>query len=201
MTESNKSMSGQSSPEADATEQDQLLDHSYDGIQEYDNPMPRWWKAIFWGSFFFSLAYLFHYWVGHGTSLADDYAEDLAAANAIRAKEAMSQEISEASLAQVLADAASVSKGAELFSARCVACHLEQGQGSIGPNLTDDHWIHGKGQLIEIYEVVGEGVAAKGMPAWNRQLTPAELRQVVAYVGTLRGTNVPGKAPEGEPIH
>ncbi len=200
MTESNKSTSGHSSSEADGTEQDQLLDHCYDGIQEYDNPMPRWWKAIFWGSFFFSLAYLFHYWVGNGTSLSEDYADDLAAANAIRAKEAMSQEISEASLAQVLADPTSVSKGAEVFSTRCVACHLEQGQGSIGPNLTDDHWIHGEGQLMGIYEVVSEGVAAKGMPAWNRQLTPEELRQVVAYVGTLRGTNVPGKAPEGEPI-
>src|SRR5690606_552295 len=140
-----------------------------------------------------------HYTVGNGTSPAEDYAEDLAAANAIRAKEAMGQEISEASLEQVLADSNSVSQGAEVFVNRCSACHLE-GQGSIGPNLTDDHWIHCRRKLMDIYQVVSEGVAVKGMPAWNRQLTPAELRQVVAYVGTLRGTNVPGKAPEGEPI-
>lgn len=195
MTELKKSTSA-----SDDAEQDQLLDHLYDGIQEYDNPMPGWWKAIFWGTFFYSIAYLFHYTVGNGTSPAEDYAEDLATANAIRAKEAMNQEISEASLAQVLVDASSISQGAAVFAARCVACHLEKGEGSIGPNLTDDHWIHGTGQLMDIHQVVSEGVAAKGMPAWSRQLTPAELRQVVAYVGTLRGTNVPGKAPEGEQI-
>lgn len=189
--------------EAKATEeesQDQLLEHSYDGIQEYDNPMPRWWVSIFWGSFVFSLGYMFHYWAGNGESLAEDYDAEMAVVNAERAKEALSQEISEDSLAQVLADASSVEAGAGVFQSRCAACHLEKGQGSIGPNLTDSHWIHGKGALMDIYKTVGEGVPAKGMPAWNRQLTPAELRQVVAFVGSLRGTNVEGKAPEGEPV-
>ena len=70
----------------------------------------------------------------------------------------------------------------------------------IGPNLTDNAWIHGAGKLTDIYGVVDGGVAAKGMPAWGRQLTPIELRKVVAFVGTLRGTNVPGKAAEGTPV-
>jgi cytochrome c oxidase cbb3-type subunit III len=179
---------------------DQLLDHAYDGIQEFDNPMPRWWIRIFWGSFLFSLAYMFHYWLGNGVSINDDFAAEMAVIDAARAKEAMSQTVSEETLAQVVRDAKSVSQGAEVFVARCVTCHLEKGQGSIGPNLTDNSWIHGKGQLMDIFNTVSEGVAAKGMPAWSRQLSPGELRQVVAYVGTLRGTNIPGKAPEGEVV-
>lgn len=179
---------------------DELLDHAYDGIQEFDNPMPRWWVWSFWATFLFSLGYLFHYWVGNGASVADDYAGEMEVVNAARAQEAMAQQVSEATLLQVMSDASSVSAGSQVFAGKCVACHLDQGQGSIGPNLTDQYWIHGTGQLMDIFNTVSEGVAAKGMPAWSRQLTPAELRQVVAYVGTLRGTHVPGKAPEGAQI-
>ena len=78
--------------------------------------------------------------------------------------------------------------------------HAEQGQGNIGPNLTDDHWLHGKGTLMDIYGTVHDGVPQKGMPAWSRQLTPAELTKVVAFVGTLRGKDLPGKAPEGAEV-
>jgi cytochrome c oxidase cbb3-type subunit III len=87
-----------------------------------------------------------------------------------------------------------------LFGLRCAPCHGASGQGLIGPNLTDSAWVHGKGTLTDIYGVVEGGVAAKGMPAWGRQLTPIELRKVVGFVGTLRGTNVPGKAAEGTQV-
>lgn len=180
--------------------EDRILDHSYDGIQEYDNPMPRWWVWLFWGSFWFSLAYLFHYWLGNGVSVADSYAAELKVAQEKAAAEALEVEVSEQSLGQLVADSTSVQAGEVVFVARCVACHLEKGQGSIGPNLTDDFWIHGTGRLMDIYEIVSEGVAAKGMPAWNRQLSPQELRQVVAFVGTLRGSHVAGKAPEGQQV-
>jgi len=180
--------------------EEHLMDHAYDGIQEFDNPMPRWWVWSYWASFWFALAYLFHYWVGNGVSVADDYDAEMAVVNAERAKEALAQAVSAESLEQMMADAQSVSAGAAVYQARCVACHLEKGQGSIGPNLTDGFWVHGQGELMDIYNTVSEGVAAKGMPAWSRQLTPAELRQVVVFVGTLRGTNVVGKAPEGEAV-
>lgn len=180
--------------------EEHLMDHAYDGIQEFDNPMPRWWVWSYWASFWFALAYLFHYWVGNGVSVADDYDAEMAVVNAERAKEALAQAVSAESLEQMMADAQSVSAGAAVYQARCVACHLEKGQGSIGPNLTDGFWVHGQGRLMDIYNTVSEGVAEKGMPAWSRQLTPAELRQVVVFVGTLRGTNVVGKAPEGEAV-
>lgn len=178
--------------------EEHLLEHQYDGIQEFDNPMPRWWVWMYWGTFWFSLAYLFHYWVGNGTSVQTAYDDEVAAVNAERAKEAAKQTVSEETLAQMMADGATVSAGAAVFAGKCVACHLEKGQGSIGPNLTDSHWINGKGTLMGIYQVVSEGSLVKGMPAWNRQLRPEELRAVVAFVGSIRGTNIPGKAPEGE---
>lgn len=177
-------------------QEDSLLDHEYDGIQEFDNPMPRWWVWIFWGSLWFSLAYLFHYWIGNGESVAAVYEQDVQAAAALVAKEAMSQAVTEETLTPLLADSGTTGAGQAIFASKCAPCHLE-GQGSIGPNLTDDSWIHGGGKLMDIYGVVSEGVAEKGMPAWSRQLSPAELRQVVAFVGTLRGKNMPGKAPEG----
>ena len=180
--------------------EDHLLDHAYDGIQEYDNPMPRWWVWIFWGTFLYSLGYIFHYWVGNGQSVADNYEAEMDIVRAARAKEAMAQSVSEDVLQQVMSDASSVSAGADVFSQKCVTCHLEKGQGSIGPNLTDEYWIHGQGGLMDIFNTVSEGVPAKGMPAWSRQLSPVELRQVVAFVGTLRGTKVDGKPPEGEPV-
>lgn len=182
------------------SESEILLDHQYDGIQEFDNPMPRWWVWMYWGSFWFSLAYLFHYWVGNGETVAATYKAEVTAVSEIRAKEAMKQEVSEESLAQLMGDSGSLERGAATFASKCVACHLEKGQGSIGPNLTDDHWINGTGQLMDIFSVVSEGSLAKGMPAWNRQLSPQELREVVAFAGSLRGTNVAGKAPEGNPV-
>lgn len=179
---------------------DQLLDHQYDGIQEFDNPMPRWWVWIFWGSFWFSLAYLFHYWAGNGVSVATSYDEEVKVVSAQRAKEAAKQTVSEETLSQMMADPATVQAGAAVFQSKCVACHLEKGQGLIGPNLTDSHWILGQGTLMDIYKTVSEGSLVKGMPAWNRQLKPEELRAVVTFVGSIRGTNLEGKAPEGEPI-
>lgn len=192
-------------PDEDASEspydEDKLMDHEYDGIREYDNPMPGWWKALFLGSVLFSFGYVFWYHIsGHGLSVAEEYAADVAAANAVAAAQAMKEKVSEASLEKLMADAQMTQSGAQLFDQKCKQCHAEQGQGNIGPNLTDDYWIHGKGSLMDIYQTVSEGVLVKGMPAWNKQLSPKELKQVVAFVGTLRGKNVPGKAPEGQPV-
>jgi cytochrome c oxidase cbb3-type subunit III len=97
----------------------------------------------------------------------------------------------------VMADGTSLEAGKAVFQARCASCHAEKGQGLIGPNLTDDAWIHGQGTLLDIYGTVNAGVLDKGMPAWGRQLSPLELRTVVAFVGSLRGTHVPGKEPQG----
>lgn len=197
---SSRSAEGSRADESRAGDESPLLHHTYDGIQEYDNPMPRWWVWSFWATFWFSLAYLFHYWAGNGESVADSYAAEVARVREREAKAAMAEQVSEASLGKVMADAASRQAGAALFQVRCASCHLAEGQGLIGPNLTDDSWIHGKGTLLDIHHTVATGVLEKGMPAWERQLSPSELRTVVAFVGSLRGTHVVGKAPEGTPV-
>jgi cytochrome c oxidase cbb3-type subunit 3 len=177
---------------------DRLLDHEYDGIREYDNPMPRWWVWIFAGTFWFSLGYLFHYHVsGNGVSVAAAYEADVAQAREQSAKANLSQPVSEDSLGKLLADAALMKDAQALFTLRCSPCHGDRAQGTIGPNLTDNAWIHGQGTLTDIFNVVDQGVLAKGMPAWGKQLSPIEVRKLAAFVGSQRGKNVAGKPPEG----
>jgi cytochrome c oxidase cbb3-type subunit III len=185
-----------------STPEELLLDHEYDGIREYDNPMPRWWRWIFWGSFYFSVAYFVHYQLtGNGTTVQAAYETDLAIAREAEALAVMGSETTEASLANLAADNAMMLDAAKLYVLRCASCHAAKGEGLIGPNLTDGHWIHGDATLLSIHSIIGAGVPAKGMPAWSKQLRPIELAKLAAFIGTLRGTNLPGaKAPEGRLI-
>jgi len=177
---------------------DELLEHEYDGIREYDNPLPRWWVWMFAGSFWFSVAYFFHYHVSHnGQSVAASYEAEVAEARETRAKASLAEPVSEESLGKLMSDAALMNDAKALFGLRCMPCHGDKAQGLIGPNLTDSAWLHGSGHLVEIFEVVDQGVLAKGMPAWGKQLSPIEVRKLAAFVGTQRGRNVPGKSPEG----
>ena len=85
---------GSSEPRVDTSlpGQDELLDHEYDGIREYDNPLPRWWVWIFAGSFWFSIAYFFHYHVSHnGQSVAAAYEADVAEAREVQAKASLAE--------------------------------------------------------------------------------------------------------------
>jgi len=175
----------------------QLLDHEYDGILEYDNPMPGWWVMAFWLSVVFAIGYVFHYAVGSGVSVADNYETEMAAARAEQSRHALGEKVSEEGLAKLMQDQALMQDAKTVFAQRCTPCHGEHGQGIIGPNLTDGHWIHGKGALTDIFQTVSDGVADKGMPAWKMQLTPVQLRELAAFVGSLRGKNLPGKPPEG----
>jgi cytochrome c oxidase cbb3-type subunit III len=177
---------------------DQVLDHEYDGIREYDNPLPRWWVWMWAGSAVFSFAYFFHYHVsGNGQSVAVAYEADMQEAREAEAKANLAQPVSEESLGKLLADPALMKDAGALFALRCAVCHGAEGQGLIGPNLTDNAWLHGNGTLPDIFAVINEGVLAKGMPAWGKQLSPIELRKLAAFVGTKRGTAVSGKPPEG----
>jgi cytochrome c oxidase cbb3-type subunit 3 len=195
---SNEAKHEQAGAPAEGEQHDQLLDHAYDGIQEYDNPLPRWWVWMFAGSFWFSLGYFFHYHVsGNGVSVAAAYQDDVAQAREQAAKANLSEPISEESLGKLMADAALMKDTQALFALRCAPCHGDKAQGTIGPNLTDDAWIHGQGTLTDIYNVVDQGVLAKGMPAWGKQMSPIEVRKLAAFVGSQRGKNVPGKPPEG----
>jgi cytochrome c oxidase cbb3-type subunit 3 len=191
-----------STPKDHRNDNDLLLRHEYDGIQEFDNPMPRWWIWIFWGSFYFSLGYFIHYHMtGNGESVAVAYDTELSLAREKEAMAAMGGEVTEDSLAKLMNNGVMVADAAKLFTQRCAQCHGAKGEGLIGPNLTDNYWLHGNATLMSIYSVVSDGVQTKGMPPWKKQLRPIELGKVTAYVGSLRGTNVPGPKPnEGQLI-
>lgn len=177
-------------------QEDRLLDHYYDGIREYDNPMPFWWKALFWVSIVFSVVYIAFYHGGPGLSVEEEYGQAMIAH--LDLQTAQMGEVTEDALADLAADPAKMTGAAHVFVSKCSQCHGQLGEGNIGPNLTDDYWLHGEGALLDIYDVVSNGVPAKGMLAWKNQLRAAELLVVSAYVGTLRGTDPPNaKAPQG----
>ncbi len=197
-TQGASSLSASTETESLPHAEDKLLDHQYDGIQEFDNPLPRWWVWMYTGSIVFSFGYFFHYHISpNGQSDLAAYEADMAVAREAELKSALAQPVSEASLAQLMADEALMNDARKSFELRCAPCHGDNAQGTIGPNLTDSAWLHGQGTLTDIYGVVEAGVVAKGMPAWGKQLTPVELRKLVAYVGSQRGKSLPGKAPEG----
>ncbi len=181
--------------------EDHLLEHSYDGIQEYDNPLPRWWLAIFWATIIFTPLYILFFHFGAGLLEIDRYDRAMMLAAEQQMAEILAMgEISENTLVGLMSDASMMNGGKKLFIAKCATCHGMFGEGGIGPNLTDGYWLHG-GQLMDVYRTVREGVPTKGMVAWERQLRPAELLAVSAHVGSLLGSDPPNaKAPQGNQV-
>lgn len=180
-----------------------LMDHAYDGIQEYDNPLPGWWKAIFIGSIVFAAMYGFYFHIANwGATPSQRYADDLAAFNDKKSlrDQAEAANVNEPALARNAQDSKLVAHGAEVFAAKCVACHAADGRGQIGPNLTDSFQLHGQARM-DIFHTVHDGVSGTAMIAWGEQLSAADILDVVAYVTTLRGQNLEGgKAPQGERV-
>jgi len=181
-------------------EQKLLLDHNYDGIQELDHMLPRWWLGLFYATIVFGAFYCGYYLAGMGPTPQQELAAQMLSYEKAKlaAAPAASADNSDALLA-AFKDPSKLKAGAAVFAGKCIPCHGDKAQGVIGPNLTDDFWLHGEGSLKDIAKVVTNGVPDKGMPPWGPVLTPEELTSVVAYVHSLHGTNPPGgKAPQGE---
>jgi cytochrome c oxidase cbb3-type subunit 3 len=181
------------------TEQDRLLDHAYDGIQEYDNPMPRWWVWLFWATIIFSVIYFFDV-TGRVKGIGREAEYEREVAEAARRWPHPAAGADAAALAALAQDPKAKEAGKAVYTQNCASCHRPDGGGLIGPNLADDHWIHG-GTPEAIQRTIAEGVLAKGMPAWGKMLKPEQVDGVTAYVVSLRGTNPPdAKAPQGEKV-
>jgi cytochrome c oxidase cbb3-type subunit 3 len=176
---------------------DTVLDHDFDGIQEYDNRLPNWWLWILWGSIIFSLGYwlVFHTY-GLVRLPVAQYEQEMEDAGGSLAASSL-RGLTEPDLEAMAVDPARLVTGKDVYVKNCLVCHLAEGQGLVGPNLTDDYWVHG-GDALAIHNTVVQGVVEKGMAAWGRQLGPERVDAVVAYLLTLRGTHVEGKAPEGD---
>jgi cytochrome c oxidase cbb3-type subunit III len=167
--------------------------HEYDGIQEADNQLPLWWLWTLYAAMAFSVVYWFYYET-FAVSPGPEEAYYLAQAAAL--EKAGGEPTGEQLLAQVGTPALAL--GEKVFLANCAACHESKGQGKIGPNLTDSAWLHG-GDPVQIWKTIQEGVPARGMPPWGAVLGRAGVTQAAVFVLSLRDTNVPGKAAEGEP--
>ena len=180
------------------SEKDQLREHSFDGIHEYDNDLPRWWLWLFALTVVFAVVYPFIYDFGPGEFASETVDREVAEIRAKLVSTARTADVEEPTLLKAAVDPASIATGKEIFATRCMPCHGDKGQGIIGPNLTDDNWIHG-GKITDLRNTVVNGVLAKGMIAWKDQLSPDQINAVVAFVWSLHGSNPPNpKAPEGE---
>ncbi len=181
------------------SDQDHLLDHSYDGIQEYDNPLPGWWRASFWATIVFAFGYVIWFDVlDMGPTPAQAYHAARVDYDAKKGRRdlADASNVSEGILERASNDPVVVASGAKVFATRCVACHTEDGRGLIGPNLTDMYQLHGSSRL-DIFQTIRGGVVGTPMLAWGEQMPPTDVVAVAAFAVTLRGKNIPGKPAQG----
>ena len=179
-------------------EADLDLNHDYDGIRELDNVIPPWFTAAFILCIIFAAGYIYRY---HVAKSAPMQLEELAIANqqAALAHEAylgtQQNNIDESNVSVM--SGPDLDAGKQTFTTLCAVCHKADGGGLVGPNLTDEYWIHG-GALKDIFKTIKYGVPDKGMISWKQQLSPLQIAQVSNYIQTLKGTNPPdAKAQQG----
>jgi len=166
-----------------------LLEGEHDGIQELDNVLPPWWTFFFLGCIALGIGYILYY---HTFAIGDlqtaEYNKEMAAAEAY--KEGVLKEkyadINENTVT-VLTDATAIKNGQEIYNKKCMACHGATGGGTVGPNLTDDSWIHGC-DVKDIFKIITYGNPTKGMISWKDQLNPVQIQELSSYILTLKGT-------------
>lgn len=183
------------------SEEDLLLDHNYDGIEEFDYPLPQWWVWTFIGGAVFAVLYIYMYNFAGAPSLKDEFKQEMAKIEAVR------EEQRKLTGNFDLADFETWQKGenaqqmaAAVYEENCLSCHEEGGKGDIGPNLTDSYWVNFEKnpEPVDFYSFIRKGNEDNGMPAWADMLSKEELYAAVQYVLSVKGKNVPGKEPQGK---
>ena len=183
----------------------ELTDHAYDGIQEYDNPLPGWWTWMFAATVVFSVFYLLFFHIGApGRSIVEKY--DVALAENTRLQfgelgDLQPDAVTLATYAQREDKKNWLRVGETVYKTNCVSCHGRYGEGKVGPNLTDEHYKNVR-NIDDVAKVIINGAGNGAMPAWAERLHPNEVVLVSAYVASLRGTQPAseGKGPEGSEI-
>lgn len=167
--------------------------HSYDGIQEFDNPTPGWWDLIFVATLVFGPLYaIWFHAPRENRNLAAQYEANLAANMRLQFGEIGELVADEPTILKYMQEDEWLKVGASTFATNCVSCHGREGEGISGPNLTDDEYIHVK-QVADIASVVANGAKNGAMPAWANRLHPNEVVLVSSYVASLRGKNLDSK--------
>ncbi|SMD12544.1 cbb3-type cytochrome c oxidase N-terminal domain-containing protein [Pedobacter nyackensis] len=185
-------------------EKDLIMEHEFDGIAELDNPTPAWFMILFYGTIIFAIGYMVNYHViGWGQSQEQEYVAELQQAEDNRIALLQkpggggANKINESNV-EASKDEAVLQAGAALFKNVCTPCHGEHAEGTVGPNLTDDHWLHG-GTVKNIFKTIKYGVPDKGMIAWEKSMNAKQISDITSYIMSLKGSNPAGaKAPQGE---
>ncbi len=181
-------------------EQALTLDHDYDGIRELDNRLPPWWLYGFYVCILFSLVYLYRYHVSHSApSSLQEYEVAMAQADAEKEEylKKSANKVDENSVT-LLTDAAALAEGKKIFTSSCAACHGPEAGGIVGPNLTDDYWLH-KGSVKDVFKSIKYGIPEKGMKSWKDDFSPVQIAQLSSYIKSLKGTKpANAKEPQGE---
>jgi cytochrome c oxidase cbb3-type subunit 3 len=140
------------STEKETYQADRVLDHDYDGIQEYDNRLPNWWLWALWATIVFSIGYwlVFHTYGVAKNPVAKFETEIEGAAPSA---DLSARGLTEADLVRMSTNQEVLAAGKAVYAQYCQVCHLAAGQGLVGPNLTDDYWIHG-GSAVAIHEII-----------------------------------------------
>ncbi|MGB5873819.1 MAG: cbb3-type cytochrome c oxidase N-terminal domain-containing protein [Bacteroidota bacterium] len=182
-----------------ATDRAMDSEHEYDGIRELDNSIPPWFTTLFVVTIVFGAAYMLVYHVLESAPLMiDEYREEMAAADLQRRITIAAEGSIDENALTVLDDGEALQRGAEEYAKYCVSCHGPAGGGLVGPNLTDDYWIHGGG-VRDVYFTIKSGVPEKGMISWELVFTPRQTQEIASFVLSLYGTNpLNAKKPEGE---
>jgi cytochrome c oxidase cbb3-type subunit III len=181
-------------------EVDMDLGHDYDGIRELDNKLPPWWLYGFYICVIFAGIYLYRFHVSHSApSSEQEYQIAMAQADAEKEEylKSAANKVDENSVALVT-DAAGLAEGKKLFGANCSPCHGANAQGVVGPNLTDDYWLHGGG-VKNVFKTIKYGVQEKGMKSWKDDFSPVQIAELASFIKSLHGTKPAGaKDPQGE---
>ena len=179
------------------------MDHEYDGIRELDNNLPPWWLWGFYFSIAFAIVYIVNYHItGNGKLQDEEYAIAMQEAEDAKAAMLATQDfVVDENNVEFLMDGESIEAGGKIFRLYCGPCHGENGgsmPGGVGPNLTDDYWIHG-GSATDIFKTIKYGVPEKGMVSWEAQLNPLKIQQLTSFIKSIGGTNPPNaKEAQGE---
>ena len=181
-------------------EHDVMLDHDYDGIKELDNVLPPWWVNLFYLTIIFAFVYLVRFHIFNDYNQASEFETEMAIAKAeVEKYKLTAPDLMDKEKVTLLTDANALAEGKSIFEAKCVACHKSDGGGSIGPNLTDNHWILGGGIKNVFNTIMEGGREGKGMVPWKTEIKPSDIQKVASYVLSLQGTNPKdGKTPEGD---
>jgi cytochrome c oxidase cbb3-type subunit 3 len=178
-------------------EADLVMDHEYDGIRELDNSLPPWWLYGFYATILFAIIYLWRYHVSHtAPSSIEEYTASVTKAQ-LETQEYLKKkgDAVDENTVVYLPGADDLAEGKSIFQKSCASCHKESGAGDVGPNLTDDYWMHGN-DMKSVFKTIRYGINA--MPQWQNTYSNKQIAQVASYVKSLHGTNPASpKAPQG----